>query len=323
MWITDTLYANISIIDVTTKSTSIINTSTYFGLQYPQYICYDGEYMWLSDYDASKIVIFEIFYPYAIINTISDETFGSMVLDNINNNMWVLDQYSPSFYIINIETYVITTISVSASLLSGGIGFDETYIWIIYNSYPSPYIDLYTASTQTYHSTLTKNYGFSTINNEDLYGFAYQDNNMWIVSLDNNVLSIVNTTTYDLIATYSGMAYDIVSTASIAYDSINNKMWMIDFSNSQYAYILDNITNPVTGYSVKLGGVETDLSLIFKSISLGTKSTTQTNYNVSGYGDLNNIFAALDGGTPLTYNTLYTINVGGDQKDLSEIFLPL
>jgi hypothetical protein len=286
--------------------------------------------MIISDYDNSTIVIFEIYPPYTIIKTIyeSNYYFYFMVLDNINNNMWVLNGFEANAYIINIETYVITTITTS-SFNPGGIGFDETYIWMIYDYDTSPYVDLYTPSTYIYHSTLTNYYGFSTVTGQeyDSLSLVYQDNNMWIVSLVNNVLSIVNTTTYELIATYSGTSYNIgisgYGTSGIAYDPKNNKMWMIDYSNFENATILDNITNPVTGYSVKVNGVETDLSLIFQSISLGTKSEIPTNYNVIEYGDLNNIFAALNDETPLPYNTLYTVNVDGVQTDLSQIFLPL
>jgi len=56
----------------------------------------------------------------------------------------------------------------------------------------------------------------------------------------------------------------------------------------------------VTGYSVKVNGIETDLSLISKSIILETKSIITTNYNVTGYGE-----------SSICYNTLYTVNVDG------------
>lgn len=319
IWITNVLLELLSIINVRTNAITIISTGTYYNIYNPDSLCYDGTYMWLTDLKTYQVVIINPLYPYTVVRSFIVSGACSLIFDN--TNMWLLYEYNSSVDIINVTMYnTISNINLSSYITDvSGIGFDGTYIWILSNN--TTYITLYTASIQTYHSQLTKNYGFSSVPGNSYY-CLYKDNNMWITSAWGQVFSIINTTTYELIATYPGSVYGIFGPSGIGYDSINNKIWIIDWYYSTNAYILDNITNPITGYSVKVNGVETDLSLIFKSISLGTKSTIPTNYNVSGYGDLNNIFAALDGGTPLTYNTLYSVNVDGVQKDLSEIFLP-
>lgn len=322
IWISNWSQEVISITNVITyESTIISSTSLYSGLTNPDSIIYDyvNNNMWITDNLNYIVVIVSSTSPYTFVKTLTIKGSGSIAYDG--TNMWILYEYNNSVDIINATTYSITNISLSSHITDvSGIGFDGTYIWIFSNNTTN--ITLYTASTQTYHSKLTNNYGFRNFDGNTYY-CSYQDNNMWITSVYGNILSIVNTTTYDLIETYSGSVYGITGTSGIGYDPINNKMWIIDWYHSLTAYILNNITNPITDYSVNVNGVQTDLSLIFKSISLGIPSTIITNYNVSGYGDLNNIFADLNGGTKLTYNTLYSVNVNGIQKDLSEIFLPL
>ncbi len=63
------------------------------------------------------------------------------------------------------------------------------------------------------------------------------------------------------------------------------------------------MSNPQTYYTC--GGV--DLSSIFQPYSGGTK-TPLTNFNVSGYGDLNNIFDPSSNGEIITYDTGYLAN---------------
>jgi hypothetical protein len=307
IWISNWDQQVISIIDVNSPYTPTVisSTSFYYALTNPDSIIYDyvNNNMWITDDLNYIVVIVSAISPYTLKNTLTVGGAASIAFDG--TYMWILYEYNSSVTIVNATTFTITAdIDLSSYITSvSGIGFDGTYMWIFNNNNTN--ITLYTASTQTYHSTLTNDYEFINKAGNTYYCY-YQDNNMWITSAWGNVLSIVNTTTYDLISSYSGSVYGISGTSGIGYDPINNKIWIIDWYYSLTAYILNNITNPITDYSVKVNGVDTDLSLIFKSIGLGTKSSITTDYNVSGYGDLNNIFAALNGGTPLTYNTLYT-----------------
>jgi len=73
------------------------------------------------------------------------------------------------------------------------------------------------------------------------------------------------------------------------------------------------MSNPTTNYTV--GGL--DLSAIFQPLSQGSAIGYDTNYAVSGYGDLRNIFAAYTG-APGTQAPLTGYNVNG--QDLNAIF---
>jgi hypothetical protein len=321
IWITNWSLQQISIINVNTYTTTIISSTTFGNLTNPDSIIYDyvNNTMWITDITNNYIGIIPTSPPYNYIPEITISGLASIAFDGIN--MWILYEYNSSIDIINSTTYDTTNLDVSSYITNvSGIGFDGTYIWIFSNN--TTHITLYTASTQTYFAQLTNDYGFSNFIGTTYYCYL-QNNNMWITNVYANVLSIVNITTYNLIATYSGVDYGIQGTSGIGYDSINNKIWIIDWYESKNAYILSNTAeNPTTGYYTKVNGVETDLSLIFKPLFYGTKSTITTNYNVNGYGDLNNIFAALnDGDISLTYNTLYSVNVNNVPTDLSQIFL--
>jgi hypothetical protein len=74
------------------------------------------------------------------------------------------------------------------------------------------------------------------------------------------------------------------------------------------------MSNPTTNYTV--GGV--DLSNIFQPLSQGSAIGYNTNYTVSGYGDLRNIFAAYTG-VPGTQAPLTGYSVTG-HGDLNTIF---